>query len=374
MPKVELTIKNLRKESGITQNDLAKALGVTFQTVSKWENGSSYPDIALLPELAEYFKVSVDQILGLSRAYDKNYVVKGSDKTEYWSNKQDYINATRRFFWNDDYFQFIFTRVLNINKQVDIIDFGCGTGYLGGKLMSFLPQGSHYTGVDFSREFLDQLEDDLEKHRDSIKVIESDINTYIPDKKHDIAICQALLRHTSNPHEIISKMIQSVKPGGLVICIEVNRPFEALGTMLESLEYEPLQDIAPYSKLWKSELDNEGRDFSIGLKLPFLLEEAGLERVDIRLNDKVEFYSKNNKKLGVDMKKYCDLKGWKKLSIEEEHTLMSFLENRGYTPGEVQDFIETKSRIAKHIGALKKVESLVSLTGTLISYGYKPTY
>ncbi len=77
MPKVELTIKTLRKESCVTQNDLAKALGVTFQTVSKWENGSSYPDITLLPKLAEYFKVSVDQILGLSRAYDKNYVIKG---------------------------------------------------------------------------------------------------------------------------------------------------------------------------------------------------------------------------------------------------------------------------------------------------------
>ncbi len=299
------------------KNDLAKALGVTFQTVSKWENGSSYPDITLLPKLAEYFKVSVDQILGLSRAYDKNYVIKGSDKAEYWSNKQEYINTTRRSFWNDDYFQFIFTRVLNITKKVNVIDFGCGTGYLGGKLMSFLPEGSHYTGMDFSRELLDQLEDDLEKHRDAIQVIESDINDYIPDKTYDIAICQALLRHTSNPHEILSKMVQSVKPGGLVICIEVNRPFEALGTMLESLEYQPLEEIAPYSKLWKSELDNEGRDFSVGLKLPFLLEEAGLERVDVRLNDKVDFYSKNNKMLDFDMKQYCDIKGWKKLSIEE---------------------------------------------------------
>ncbi len=49
-----------------------------------------------------------------------------------------------------------------------------------------------------------------------------------------------------------------------------------------------------------------------------------------------------------------------------------FLENRGYTSAEIQNFIDTKSRIAKHTNALKKMESLVSLTGTLISYGYKP--
>ena len=58
------TIMRLRKEHGMTQDQLAGALGITFQAVSKWENGISSPDISTLPLLADLFGVSVDQLLG----------------------------------------------------------------------------------------------------------------------------------------------------------------------------------------------------------------------------------------------------------------------------------------------------------------------
>lgn len=54
----------MRKKAGITQDELATFLGVTKASVSKWENGQSMPDILLLPELATYFDVSVDELLG----------------------------------------------------------------------------------------------------------------------------------------------------------------------------------------------------------------------------------------------------------------------------------------------------------------------
>lgn len=57
-------IMRLRKEHGMTQEQLASALGITFQAVSKWENGVSSPDISTLPLLADLFGVSVDQLLG----------------------------------------------------------------------------------------------------------------------------------------------------------------------------------------------------------------------------------------------------------------------------------------------------------------------
>jgi len=57
-------ILSLRKEKGLTQEALAGQLGVSFQAVSKWENGQSCPDIALLPLLAEVFEVSVDSLFG----------------------------------------------------------------------------------------------------------------------------------------------------------------------------------------------------------------------------------------------------------------------------------------------------------------------
>lgn len=53
-----------RKEKGITQEELANHLGVSKPAVSKWESGQSYPDILLLPVLASYFDITVDELIG----------------------------------------------------------------------------------------------------------------------------------------------------------------------------------------------------------------------------------------------------------------------------------------------------------------------
>ena len=59
-------IRRLRNDRGLTQEALAAALNVTAQTVSKWECGNSIPDVQLLPEIAVYFGVSIDQLFAMS--------------------------------------------------------------------------------------------------------------------------------------------------------------------------------------------------------------------------------------------------------------------------------------------------------------------
>ena len=57
------TIAALRKEKGMTQQELAQNMGVTDKAVSKWERNLSFPDVASLPRLAEQLGVTVDELL-----------------------------------------------------------------------------------------------------------------------------------------------------------------------------------------------------------------------------------------------------------------------------------------------------------------------
>ena len=57
-------IRDYRKKANLTQEQLAEAMGVTGASVSKWENGQSAPDLGLLTELADFFGISVDALLG----------------------------------------------------------------------------------------------------------------------------------------------------------------------------------------------------------------------------------------------------------------------------------------------------------------------
>lgn len=61
--KVGKFIKDIRIKNNLTQNELAKKLGVTYQAVSKWENGKSIPDILILKEISKMFNVNIEEIL-----------------------------------------------------------------------------------------------------------------------------------------------------------------------------------------------------------------------------------------------------------------------------------------------------------------------
>ena len=61
-------IRNLRRRDKRTQEQLAEALGVTSQAVSRWESGGSYPDMNLIPSIANFFGVSIDELFGYEGA------------------------------------------------------------------------------------------------------------------------------------------------------------------------------------------------------------------------------------------------------------------------------------------------------------------
>lgn len=97
-------IKKLRREKNLTQEALAEFLGVTFQSVSNWERGESYPDITILPEIAGFFKVSVDEILGINKAeneHEINLKIAEYDNLTDHKLMQETINDLKAKFPND---------------------------------------------------------------------------------------------------------------------------------------------------------------------------------------------------------------------------------------------------------------------------------
>ena len=80
MNKVSTTIKLLRIEKGINQEQLAEQLHVTRQAVSSWETGKTQPDIETLTRIAEYFDVSVERLI-----YGKEYREPSGETKRRWS-------------------------------------------------------------------------------------------------------------------------------------------------------------------------------------------------------------------------------------------------------------------------------------------------
>ena len=83
-------VKDLRKERGNTQEELAEHLGISVQAVSKWERGDGMPDITLLPNIAYFYNTTVDELLGCDS------VRKEEDMAVFKEKAQILINKGRR--------------------------------------------------------------------------------------------------------------------------------------------------------------------------------------------------------------------------------------------------------------------------------------
>lgn len=64
MLHIAVNIREFRRRKGLTQESLANDLGVSSQTISRWETGITYPDIGMLPIIAHYFDTSIDHLMG----------------------------------------------------------------------------------------------------------------------------------------------------------------------------------------------------------------------------------------------------------------------------------------------------------------------
>ena len=84
--KIGSFLQELRKSKGLTQSDIAEHFGINSKTVSKWECGNSLPEIPIIKGLAEYYEVTVDEILNGCRKEEKDEVKE--DRFDYFEYKR----------------------------------------------------------------------------------------------------------------------------------------------------------------------------------------------------------------------------------------------------------------------------------------------
>ena len=103
--KISDKIKQMRKKAGFTQEQLASRLGVSAQSISKWENEVSMPDITLLPSIAEIFGITIDELFDITVEQKLNRIenrieikeeLPQSEFEEYESFLSDRLNSSDR--------------------------------------------------------------------------------------------------------------------------------------------------------------------------------------------------------------------------------------------------------------------------------------
>ena len=270
----------------------------------------------------------------------------------YWDTKLDFLRAIRSGWCNNDYIEFLIEKVWMIDKPVKVIDYGCGFGYIGLLLLPLLPKGSSYTGLDISDVLLEDARRIFEEEGLDGTFIETDLLEYEPEESFDIAVSQAVLRHIPDANRILNKMIRSVAVGGMVICMEADLEIEKTVQFISGFDYIATDMPSLYRKMYRKEYEAGGRDYRVGIKIPIMMQEFGLNGVDVRLNDRVKFINPNGDKQKHD-REYAEITAawdWnKKVDSEKKDSMMEGLSRRGLTESESSKFVEGHTRLVEHI-------------------------
>lgn len=367
---MNLKIAELRKLKNVSQQELAEYLGVTFQSVSKWETKTTLPDITLLPAIARYFAVSVDEVLGLKPIRALAYQARNSDNRENWI-KQEKKMRNRTFFWNKEFLHYLICDVWRIMTPIDVLELQCMNGELGKLLMSLLPKGSTYTGVDHPH-FVAEAKNAFSQEDFQYTFIEEDLYKLKVNKKYDLCICQATLRHKNHPKQILQLMQETASEGGLIVCVEVNREFENVGFYIEGIDYQTLCTSFDWHKLWQKELELEGRDYAIGMRVPFIMQEMGLQSIDVRMNDKVSFVTPGCENYSLLCADFAAFSGYEKeISKEDLEKSIEFFMTRGYTRSEVEGYWKTHGEIVRHLKENEGQAAFLQVFGLVVTSGRK---
>jgi len=130
MIKLGEKIKSLRKQKNISQEIFANYLGVSFQAVSKWENGNTMPDVTMIPAIASFFGVSTDELFDFNiYEIEKNVEAIVDEHSKYWDEdktkaEQIIREGLKKYPGNDVLLNCLIGVISELGKNDEVITIG----------------------------------------------------------------------------------------------------------------------------------------------------------------------------------------------------------------------------------------------------------
>lgn len=239
-------IARLRRERRMTQEALAEQLHVSFQAVSKWENGQTLPDIAVLARIAEIMQTSIDSLAG--------HPVRPQVLTPYqqWYDTEEYYWGTRP---SDMCLQIL--SLLPPDRPLRLLDIGCGEG----KDAVFMARcGYAVSAFDITQTGIDKTRRLADRAGVYVDAFVADVNEFRPEQEYDILFSSGVL-HYIRPElraDIFSAYQAHTSVNGLhALNVFVPKPFIAPPPEVEvSYDWHSGELFALYRD-WKHEVAAE---------------------------------------------------------------------------------------------------------------------
>ncbi len=211
MYKTGEIISRKRAALGLTQAQLADALNISFQAVSKWENNAASPSIELLPRLAAVLGTTVDALVGYSGVaadYDSRYL----SEDYYWG-----LQPNRLCFE-------IMKRIPPV-RPLYLLDIGCGEG----KDAVFMAKcGYLVTAFDISETGLEKARRLAEHNCVEVNLFKADLADFVPDRNYDIIFSSGVLHFMDEScrEEVCENLKAHTAEGGYhALNVFVKKPF-----------------------------------------------------------------------------------------------------------------------------------------------------
>ena len=216
-------IARKRKELGYTQQKLANELNISFQAVSKWENGTTFPDIHMLAQLASSLHTTVDAIVGYSPSPQTQYEDKYSTAQYYWG-----ISPNKLCY-----------EIMKLRPPVQplrVLDIGCGEG----RDAVFLARNGYaVTGFDLATAGIEKARELAQVNRVDAEFFRADVNDYQPQTDYDIVFSSGVLHYIAREKRkaLFDSLKEHTAPSGIhVLNVFVSKPFISMPPDSEDAE------------------------------------------------------------------------------------------------------------------------------------------